>query len=282
MSDWRGSVVQEVVIRINRDMLRQGIIPTTKVTPKGERTVNLGLYDASVLLNDLFAWEARNRSVTMMSRFETNGFIALGQNGGKWMAVKELEPSKYYLISATEKVYHCHLPRVIIQTSNYGYTYLFWTRDRKLKPTSRLYPLVLGNVSLDGQVCFGSTGLKCKSPEEVDAFARKIIEAPTSGHWWHVYRGRWFRKMREERGLLLEEVATAVKLTPETLAAHEADKKPMVNTVAYKLRDFFGLPGRDFSDLLYADLAENWDPTIGVGLAAGLELQRLIKQKVAA
>lgn len=176
------TLVEEVVLRLNRDALLEGYVPMTKVTPKGRRTVKLRLPDVATLLNQFFNWEIATRKVTMVSRFANAGFIAYGESSGRWRAIKEIPASNYVLVSATGSAYPVDIPRVVILASNQGASYIYWTDEPgELHPDSRLYPLMVGNISSNGWICIGSSGLRCTAVTEIDKFARGVIEAPSTG-----------------------------------------------------------------------------------------------------
>lgn len=118
----------------------------------------------------------------LVSRFNKSDLIAYGQNGTKWRAVSEIQPAEYFLLSTTGKAYPVSLPHLVVAVSNYGWPYFYWTPDRTITLRTMLYPLLIGNTYTSGNVCLGSTGLRCKVLSDIPTFVKQVIEAPASGH----------------------------------------------------------------------------------------------------
>lgn len=172
----------KAILELDDHELRNGYITVTKIDNKGLRKGKMPLSDVADLLRNIFDQDAASRQVRLVSRFQETPYLAWGQNGAKWVAVKDLAPARYYLLSDTGQAYEVKLPRLIVRVSNYAWPLLFWTQATKVEPSTHIYPLMIGNVYPNGQVCLGTTGLKCKTPEAIDQYIRQIIEAPATYH----------------------------------------------------------------------------------------------------
>lgn len=170
-----------VILELDKWALSTGYIPVTKVDERGHRKGQMPLSEVATLLHDVFNWDASRRQVTMISRFEDSPFLAFGQNGTKWVAVKVIEPAEYYLVSVSGQAYPVRLPRLVAKVGNHSSTYLFWTEAGELTPKTRLYPLMIGNINKSGWVCIGTGNVRCKSPDEIDQYIRQVIEVPATG-----------------------------------------------------------------------------------------------------
>jgi hypothetical protein len=172
----------KAVIELDMAKLHEGFVSITKVDDKGERKGAIPLEQFAALMQDVFHWEMASRKVTMISRFANSPFIAWGQNGARWAAVKEIQPAEYYLVAvASGEAYAAKIPRLVVRVSNYGTPLIYWTPDEQLAPATKISPLMISNISSEGRVCMGTTGLKCKSPDDIDKFIRQVIEAPADG-----------------------------------------------------------------------------------------------------
>ena len=170
-----------VILELNRADLASGYITATKIDDKGQRKGKMPLSDVADLLQDIFRFDAGKREVRMISRFEDSPFLAWGQNGSKWVAVKVIEPGSYYLVSVSGKAYEVKLPRLIAKVGNHSSTFLYWVEDGPLTPETKCYPLMIGNIDWRGWVCLGTSGLRCESPDSIDEYVRKVIEVPATG-----------------------------------------------------------------------------------------------------
>lgn len=171
----------KVIPELDDEQIRMGFVRTTVVDEKGERTGLISVGDLVQLVGRVFRWDLQHREVKLVSRFDESPFLAFGQNGGRWVAVKDIPPDEYFLTTVTGLAYRVRLPRLVAKVGNYGSSALFWTDAEVLDAQSSLYPLMIGNISDTGWVCLGSTGLKCEKPENIDKFVRQAIEAPTTG-----------------------------------------------------------------------------------------------------
>lgn len=170
-----------VILELDTEQLHTGYLTAIKKDEKGRRKGKMPLSAVADLLHEIFDWEAARRPVRMFNRFEESPYIALGQNGTKWEAVKEIAPAEYYLVSATGMAYQVTLPRLIVRVGNHiTWPKIFWTGAEPLSLSTKIYPLVIGNTYNDGRVCTGTTGLKCTNPEDIDRYIRQIIESPAS------------------------------------------------------------------------------------------------------
>lgn len=189
----------KVILELDSVEIITGYITTTKIDDKGQRKGKMPLQAVADLLGDVFHLDAEGRKVTMVTRFAQTALIAFGSNGPKWQAVKEIPPAEYYLISATGKAYKVNIPRLVVFVGNYvNWPRIFWTPDGVLTPDSKLFPLIIGNTYADGKVCTGNTGLKCRTPDEIDAYIRKLIESPAS-HTVTMHTDRLYKAL-ETRG----------------------------------------------------------------------------------
>lgn len=171
----------KVILELEQSEIATGYITATKIDDKGSRKGKMPLQVVADLLRGVFDWDASGRQVEMISRFEDSPYIALGQNGSKWVAVKDIPPAPYYLVSVSGQAYQAKLPRLVAKITNYGWPWLFWTPDKTLGLSTRLFPLVIGNIDVNGRVCLGSTGLKCPTPKDIDRYVKQLIEAPSTG-----------------------------------------------------------------------------------------------------
>lgn len=170
-----------VVLELDDEDIRTGYIRTTVHEEKGTRTGLITLEDLSEMVGRFHRWELGRRRVRMISRFSDSALLAYGENGRKWEACATIAPADYYLISATGKVYHVHLPRLVVWVSNQRISpRIFWTGDDVPTPESRLFPLIIGNTYNSGSVCIGNSGLKCKTPKDIDTYIRQLIETQAS------------------------------------------------------------------------------------------------------
>jgi len=172
-----------VILELDEEQIRTGYATVTKVDDKGRRKGKVSLSDVADVLREVFRLDAEGRQVRMVSRFAKNGYLAYGQNGPKWAAVKELPPDDYVLVAG--QAYKVTLPRLVAVVSNYSYNgpRIFWTPDDELTPGSKIYPLMIGNIDSHGSVCLGNTGLHCKTPEDMEKYVRQVVEAPANGHY---------------------------------------------------------------------------------------------------
>lgn len=181
LMDHEANVVQDIWIHLNPDLIRQGIVPTKRVTPKGTRNIPMGIEEFSRFIGEIYEWENEQRGIQMVSRFDRSGLIAYGQNGQKWQAVKEIQSSCHYLLSPKGLSYFVEIPRLVVAVTNHAWPYFYWTDEKKtLKKTSKLYPLLIGNVYRNGRVCLGTTGLRCAQLKDIDLFVKKVIEAAST------------------------------------------------------------------------------------------------------
>lgn len=173
--------MSKVILELDDAEIVTGYVTATKIDEKGQRKGKMPLQAVADLFGQVFDLEAESRRVSMVTRFAQTEMIAFGANGPKWQAIKEIQPADYYLVSATEKAYKVHLPRLVIFVGNYiRWPRLFWTPDAELTTDSKLYPLIIGNTYNDGRVCTGNTGLKCRTPDEIDTYVRRLIESPAT------------------------------------------------------------------------------------------------------
>lgn len=171
----------KVILELDEEDIRSGYITATKADEKGQRRGKMPLNDVADLLREVFNWDAAGRQVKLISRFANSPFLAWGQNGAKWVAIKVIEPTEYYLVSVSGTAYQVRLPRLIARVGSHSSTFLFWTDAAELTPVTRIYPLMIGNIDSHGWVCLGSSGLKCKSPDEIDSYIRQVVEVPATG-----------------------------------------------------------------------------------------------------
>lgn len=165
-------------------MLPKGYVAVTKVTEKGRRRGHMPLEEVADVLAGVYNWDAARRRVRMVSRLGMDQYLAFGQNGSQWRALKEIPPGEYYLVSGAPGAGAAHLvrlPRLVVLVGNYTTPHIWWTPGSRVTLRTALYPLLIGNVAPSGAVCLGNTGLRCEQPEDIDDFIRRVIEAPASG-----------------------------------------------------------------------------------------------------
>lgn len=211
--------MSKVILELDDADIITGYIPVTKVDGKGQRKGQMPVGDVADLLRDVFDWDAFRRQVKMISRFDDSPFLAWGQNGAKWQAVKVIEPAEYYLVSVSGQAYPVRLPRLVAKVGNYSSTYLFWTDAQELAPKSKIYPLMIGNIDGRGWVCLGSSGLKCQSPDEIDRYIRQVIEVPATGTYlshttdldklYRTLTKRWAPGIGRKHGITLDKLLKA-------------------------------------------------------------------------
>ncbi|MBI4339544.1 MAG: hypothetical protein HY680_06280 [Chloroflexi bacterium] len=171
-----------VILDLDSDSLQHGFVNVTKMTERGRRKGQMDLHSVVTLLNDVFRWDANMHEVRMVSKFAHQDLIALGQNGAKWEAVKEIPSAHYFLISSAGNAHHVRLPRLIARVGNHTTPRIFWANPGQIKPGTAIYPLRIGNVDEHGRVCLGNIGIRCESPRDIDRYIRRIIESPASDH----------------------------------------------------------------------------------------------------
>lgn len=171
----------KVVLELDEETLQEGYVRVTKVTDKGHRKGQMPLNAVVDLLQDVFRWEVSRRGIRLVSKFDAHGFLAYGQNGAKWVALKVVPPGEYYLVT-DGSTYLVRLPRIVALVGNYTSPHIWWTPSASVSGRSWLFPLMIGNVASNGAACVGSTGLRCERPEEIDQFVKQLLEAPTTGH----------------------------------------------------------------------------------------------------
>jgi hypothetical protein len=165
----------------DEEQMKTGYMWVTKIDDKGPQRGMMPISEVVDTLRECINWDAVGRGVKLINSFADSPFRAWGQNGPKWVAVKEIPPSEYNLTTVTGLAFTARLPRLIAKVSNHGKTFLYWTEEENLSLTSLIYPLMIGNISSSGWVCLGTTGLQCRDPEDIDLYIRLAIEAPTTG-----------------------------------------------------------------------------------------------------
>jgi len=207
--------LNEIILAINDQGLRDGYVKVTKVDEKGRRQGLTPLSQVADLLREIFENDAARRPVRLVSKFEQSPYLAWGQNGARWTAVQELPPAGYFLTVAG-KAYKVALPRLIAKVSNYGDSFLWWTDAEQLTPETKAFPLMIGNIDYRGWICIGTTGLKCETPEEIGKFVKRVIEAPTTGAylegkgsvdtWYQNLTVEWDKSVGAKHGVALKRI----------------------------------------------------------------------------
>jgi hypothetical protein len=168
-------------IILDDDQVRSGYVPATIHEEQGDRSGLMTITDFANLVGRVFRWSLAGAEVRMISKFDDFPYVAFGQNGDRWVAVKEIPPGEYYLTTVTGLAVRVNLPKLVARVTNEGSSYVFWTEDEKISLKSKLYPLMIGNISEAGWICLGTTRLKCARPEDIESFIRQVVEAPTTG-----------------------------------------------------------------------------------------------------
>lgn len=207
-----------IVLTLDEASIERGFIHTTKITALGRRSGYMELTGVMDLLNEVFRWETRRRDIKLFSRFTEHPYVAFGQNGSRWQAVKDISPGEYFLTTVSGGAHKVNLPRLVAKISNHGAGYLFWTPDETLTPQSKLYPLVIGNINTDGWICTGTTGLRCEKPDDIDKYVRQVIEAPSTGtyipagvnveRFYRSLEDRWDESVGAKHGITLDTLIT--------------------------------------------------------------------------
>ncbi len=167
-----------LIPELDLEQMGTGFMWVTKQDEKGPQRGLMPVSEVCDTMRELLNWEAAGRHVKLVSRFVESDLLAFGQNGGRWLAVKEISPSTYYLVTRAPEPYQVHLPRLLVVVSNHGAPRIFWTPEERIEVNTKLYPLMIGNTYATGAVCLGNTGLKCSAPDEIDKYIRQVIEAP--------------------------------------------------------------------------------------------------------
>lgn len=180
--------------------MAEGFMWVTKVTEEGPHRGLMPVTEVADAMYEFFKWDSAGREVKLVSRLSDSPYIAIGQNGGRWVAIKAVEPGDYTLTTVTGTAYQVKLPRMIARVTNLGSSFLYWTEDETLTAETKLYPMMVGNISANGWICIGSTGITCKSPSDIDKFVRQVIEARTTGTYLHDKDkvDEWFQSLTQQ------------------------------------------------------------------------------------
>jgi hypothetical protein len=205
-----------LIPEFDEEQMATGFMWATKVDEYGPHRGLLPVSDVADAMAEFFKWDAADRQVQLISRLSDSPFIAIGQNGGRWVAIKAVEPGDYTLNTVTGLSFQVKLPRMIARVTNFGSSFLFWTEDQVLTADTKIYPMVIGNISSAGWICIGTTGITCKSPGDIDQFVRKVVEARTTGTylphqekveaWFQTLTEKWDDSVGNKHGITLKQL----------------------------------------------------------------------------